>query len=449
MPEVFGPYLVHDALGAGGMATVHRAMKQGIEGFERPVALKRLHESVSSDESFVRGFVREARLAASLTHTNIAQIYDLGRVGETYYIAMELVAGYDLRQILKHAHKTVGPVPYALVLNILAQICDALDYAHNVKDSTGRPLGLVHRDISPANLIVGADGVVKVIDFGIAKAAGNTVHTATGILKGKFSYIAPEYLATGKLDGRSDLFGLGVVGYELLTARPLFKGNNDYETLEQVRYREVPPPSTINPEVPGEVDTLILQTLAKDPAARWPNAGTMRRAIDKVRSRLDAHAANATVFEWIDWAMKQTHPIEDLSALAVESNTRSVVMEVEQRTIIGAAPAAVSGVREVVTVASAPIQTPGGIAKTTLAGWHMQKSPLPPAAYPVALPFASGTAPPAIDNAPTIRDTGPLLPPQETRAPVKKTSPAVAALLVLLLCAVVAVGVFALLSYFS
>jgi serine/threonine-protein kinase len=206
--------------------------------------------------------------------------------------------------------------------------------------------------------------------------------------------------------------------------------------------------------VPPEVDALILQTLAKDPSARWPNAATLRRAIDKVRSQLDAHASNATVYEWIDWAMKQkdrTAEIEDLSALAVESNTRSVVMEVEQRTIIGAAPAAGAEPRTIVTMGSAPVAQPGMLPKTTLPGWAMQKSPLPPAAYPVSL--ATGTAPPApaVDSAPTMRDPElPLLPdPHATPPPKKSSSSAAMVALVLLLCAAVAVGVYLALSYAS
>src|SRR5579862_2964325 len=153
--EAFGPYLIYDRLGAGGMATVHRAVKRGIEGVERPVALKRLLPELQVNDEFVRAFVREARLAAQLRHQNICQTYDLGRVEGTYYIAMELVAGADLRTILRHTAYSTGPMPVPLVLNAMLQLCEALDYAHNFKDEAGTPLGLVHRDVSPANVIVG------------------------------------------------------------------------------------------------------------------------------------------------------------------------------------------------------------------------------------------------------------------------------------------------------
>ncbi len=339
-PEVFGPYLVYERLGAGGMATVHRAIKTGIEGFQRPVALKRLLSQHAGDQEFVRGFVREARLASRLTHPNIAQTYDLGRVDATYYIAMELVDGTDLRNVLRHAAYSVGPVPVPLVLSLLTQICDALDYAHSFTDETGRPLGIVHRDVSPANLIVGRDGTVKIIDFGIAKASSATLYTATGILKGKFSYMAPESL-DGKTDARSDLFAVGVVAYELLTARPLFKGATDFDTLEQVKRHEVPPPSTINPSVPPEVDQVVLTALAKNPTQRWQSAGHMRSAVASLAERFALRSTTQDLPRWIEWALAQ--PIrpqawDDAGRGMAAEDDHSMVIEVDPATQIGAAP---------------------------------------------------------------------------------------------------------------
>jgi serine/threonine protein kinase len=369
-PEFFGPYIVHEQLGTGGMATVHRAIKQGIGGFERAVALKRLHGSAALDDGFVRDLVREARLASQLCHPNIAQIYDLGRAGETYYIALELVNGHDLRKVLSHAHRSVGPLPVPVVLDILAQVCDALDCAHR--------LGIIHRDISPANLIVGHDGIVKVIDFGIAKAQGSTLHTATGILKGKFSYIAPEYLRTGELDVRGDLFGLGVVGYELLTARPLFTGATDYDTLDRVRNLEVPPASTLNREVPASVDRLLATALARDPAQRWQSASLMRDAIEVIRSRLPRQSA----YDWIDWAMHQpARP--PLAELAIE--TRSVAIELHERTRLGVAPP----VPGEVMVSSRPAPRPVEPPRPTLPGWGMPAPVRPPSA-PITEPAGRG-----------------------------------------------------------
>ena len=320
--EEFGPYLVYEQIGAGGMATVHRAVKRGIEGFERTVALKRLLPHLAADDTFVRSFIREARLAALLNHTNIAQIHDLGRIDDTYYIAMDLVSGVDLRLLLGRLSGTIGPMPVAHTLNVIAQVCAGLDHAHNARGTAGEPLHVVHRDISPANLIVGHDGLVKIIDFGIARAATASRRTATGTLKGKFSYMAPETIA-GHSDARSDLFAVGAVAYELLTARPLFKGLTDMETLEQVRHREVPPPSTINVSVEPGVDELVLTALAKDPEARWRSASRMRTEIDRLIARYGHRASNGEVHGWIDWAMRQPLPLEsgvlDLAHLSGEA----------------------------------------------------------------------------------------------------------------------------------
>ena len=168
--EEFGPYLVYERLGVGGMATVHRALERGVEGFERFVALKRLLPHLAEDASFIKAFVREAKLASMLAHVNIVQIYELGRVGTEYFISMEYIEGRDVRKILRHARKVTGPPPLHVTIGILLQLCEALDYAHGKTDEDGHPLGPVHRDVSPSNLLLTTAGHLKVIDFGIAKA---------------------------------------------------------------------------------------------------------------------------------------------------------------------------------------------------------------------------------------------------------------------------------------
>jgi len=340
-PEVFGPYLVYERLGSGGMATVHRAIKTGIEGFQRPVALKRLLTQYAGDQEFVRGFVREARLASRLTHPNIAQTYDLGRVDASYYIAMELVEGTDLRHVLRHIAYSVGPMPVALVLGLIAQMCDALDYAHTFADETGRPLGIVHRDVSPSNIIVGRDGVAKIIDFGIAKASTATMHTAAGVLKGKFSYMAPESL-DGQTDARSDLFALGVCMWELLTARPLFKGDNDFDTLEQVKRLASPPPSSVNPQVPPAVDHVVLTALTKNPTQRWQNAAHLRQAVAGLAMQHGLRTTQQDLPRWIEWALQQPlkhTPWDDVGPAMQQQDDASLVIEMEMGgTQVGAAP---------------------------------------------------------------------------------------------------------------
>lgn len=302
--ETFGPYVLYECLGRGGMATVHRAKKQGIEGFERPVALKRMLPWLSSDVDFVKSFVREARLAAQLRHTNIAQVYDLGKVDGTYYIAMELVPGRDLREILRQAHHASGPPAVGVAINLLFQVCDALDYAHTFRDDQGRALGLVHRDVSPANIIVSHDGVAKLVDFGVAKGTTNTLATQSGMLKGKFSYMAPEMLQ-GQADARCDLFAVGVVAWEMLTARPLFAGGDDMEVLGKIATWDPPAPSTFNPAVNGELDAWLAMALAKDPRRRFQSAAQMRAGLELVARTPQLRASTTDVAGWVTWAFAQ------------------------------------------------------------------------------------------------------------------------------------------------
>ncbi len=333
----FGPYRVFDRLGVGGMATVHRAKEIGIEGFERWVALKRLLPHLAEDESFVRAFVREAKLASLLTHPGVVQIYELGRVGHVYFISMELIDGFDVRQILRQARRVTGPPPIRVTVSILAQVCDALEYAHSRVDDEGRPLGLVHRDVSPSNVIVSHDGHVKLIDFGIAKAQTQHLQTQTGKVKGKMAYMAPEAIRGLSLDGRSDLFSLGVLAHEMLTARPLFATKNDYKTLQRVQNAIVAPPLTYNRDCPAELDAIVLRALERDRDERWDTAGELRDELYRLRKHYNLAAQPREVADWLMWAFTVEAPASQNSgphrAVSVEtpqpqSSNPSVVLEV-------------------------------------------------------------------------------------------------------------------------
>ncbi len=301
--EQFGPYLVYERLGVGGMATVHRALERGMVGFERVVALKRLLPHLAEDASFIKSFVREAKLASLLNHPNVVQIFELGRVGSEYFISMEYIDGRDIRQILRHARKVTGPPPLGVVIGLLLQLCDALDYAHTKTDESGEALGLVHRDVSPSNLLVTGAGHLKVIDFGIAKAQTQQLRTQTGKVKGKLAYMAPEAITGSRdLDARSDLFSVGVIMHELLTARPLFASKNEYQTLLKVQRGDIMPPSTYNPTVPPELDAIVLKTLSRDANDRYASAVDLKMALLGVRKQLAVATGVRDVGAWLTHA---------------------------------------------------------------------------------------------------------------------------------------------------
>jgi len=307
--EQFGPYAVFERLGVGGMATVHRALERGPDGFERMVALKRLLPHLAEDASFIKSFVREAKLASILNHINIVQIYELGRVGSEYFISMEYIDGRDVRRILRHARKVTGPPPIHVTVALMIQLCEALDYAHAKSDDDGTPLKLVHRDVSPSNVIVTSSGHLKVIDFGIAKAESSQLRTQTGRVKGKLAYMAPEAIAGGKdLDSRSDLWAVGVILHELLTARPLFASKNEYQTLLKVQKGDIMPPSTFNQACPPEIDAVVFKALARDPDDRFANAGEMRQELLEIKKQYSLQTGYRDVAAWLDWAFSLEQP---------------------------------------------------------------------------------------------------------------------------------------------
>jgi serine/threonine protein kinase len=280
------------------MATVHRAKKRGIAGFERGVALKRMLPHLAEDAEFINSFVREAKLASLLVHPNIAQIYDFGRVGAVYYIAMEHVDGFDVRKMLRYSNRHKEPLPLNVVMSILCELCDALEYAHTFVDEHGTPQGIVHRDVSPSNLIVAQSGHLKVIDFGIAKANARQLHTESGRVKGKLGYMSPEAV-TGRAYGPvSDVFSAGVVAHELLTAHPLFSAKTDYDTLIRIHEAEIPPPSRRNPGVPASLDEVVLAALSRDPERRLQTAGAFREALEYVAEQAGVRFSARDVAEW-------------------------------------------------------------------------------------------------------------------------------------------------------
>ncbi|MBK9069665.1 MAG: protein kinase [Myxococcales bacterium] len=272
-PIPFGKYTLLERINVGGMAEVFRAKAFGVEGFERLVAVKRILPAIAEDKEFIRMFIDEAKLAVQLNHANIAQIFDLGVVDNSHYIALEHVHGRDLRAIFDRNRADREQMSVAEACFILMKVCEGLDYAHNKRDQSGRELGLVHRDVSPQNVLVSFEGEIKLVEFGIAKAVGQqSSKTQAGILKGKFGYMSPEQVRGLSVDRRSDVFSCGIVLYELLTNERLFVGETDFATLEKVRNVEILPPTTYNPKIPEQLERIILKALTLRPEDRYQNA---------------------------------------------------------------------------------------------------------------------------------------------------------------------------------
>jgi hypothetical protein len=268
----FGPYKLIDRISVGGMAEVYKAIEYGVEGFERLVAVKRILPHIAEDDEFITMFKDEAKIAGQLNHSNIAQIYNLGQQDDSFYIALEYIAGKDLRALFTRCAQSGKAMPIAQGCFIVMKVCEGLDYAHNKKDKYGRHLNIIHRDVSPPNALVSYEGEVKLIDFGVAKAAGRVSRTQAGILKGKFGYMSPEQVRGLPLDRRSDIFALGVVLYELLTGVRLFQGDTDFATLEMVRTVDVPPPSSRNAEIPQALEKVVMKALSGEPETRYQTA---------------------------------------------------------------------------------------------------------------------------------------------------------------------------------
>jgi serine/threonine-protein kinase len=261
----------------GGMGSIYEAVLYGSEGFEKTVTIKTIRERYSGDRDFVDLFIGEAKLVADLVHQNIVQIYKLGKIGNTYYIAMEYVHGVNLQEFMHRHQELRRQVPVDLGAFIVSRVCRGLEYAHSKRDKHGTPLGVVHRDISPKNLMISSEGEVKITDFGIAKARNLMKDQEGQVLMGKAQYMSPEQAQYMPTDARSDIFSLGVVMFELLTGRSIFGGASDDTTqiLENVVVREIPRPRDLNPEIPEPLEKIMLKALERNLTRRYQDAGKM------------------------------------------------------------------------------------------------------------------------------------------------------------------------------
>jgi hypothetical protein len=280
-PAIFGKLCLLELISIGGMAEVFRAKPFDAPDIERYLAVKRILPNLAEDNDFIEMFIDEAKIALQLNHPNICQMYELGKFGGSHYLVMEFIAGQDLLAVRNRLKREGVIMPVEMAAFIARQVASALDHAHRQRDANGRPLHIVHRDVSPQNVLISYAGDIKLIDFGIAKVADRTSKTHTGVLKGKFSYMSPEQVAGRPVDARADIFALGTVLWEMLTAKRLFGGESDFQTLDLVREARVEPPSHENPTVPGLLDSIILRSLARSPDNRFDTAHDLEDALDE------------------------------------------------------------------------------------------------------------------------------------------------------------------------
>ena len=277
----YGQYILMEKIAMGGMAELFKARQNGLEGFKRIVAIKRILPHLAANQEFVTMFIDEAKLAAQLNHPNIGHIYDLGKLEGSYFIAMEYVEGKDLRSILRELDERKRLMPIRVATFIAQKVCSALQYAHQARDMDGKPMDLVHRDVSPQNILISTSGEVKLVDFGIAKAASKASHTVSGVLKGKLLYMSPEQAWGKAVDRRGDIFSLGVVMCEMLTGKKVFYGDSELSILERVREAKVVPPKEIRPEVPDALQRIVLKALERDPERRYRDCKAMQAELEK------------------------------------------------------------------------------------------------------------------------------------------------------------------------
>lgn len=275
----FGRYHLERLIGRGGMGEIYMARMEGPRGFRKQVCIKKILPHLAQEAEFVARFIDEANIVVSLTHGNIVPVFDMGEVDGQYFIAMEYIPGRDLRDIMKRYHAREEQMPLSLALYVITETCKGLAYAHKKNDDGGNSLNIVHRDVSPSNILLSREGVVKLTDFGIAKAVSKLGKSITGRLQGKFCYMSPEQASGKSVTFRSDIFSLGSVAYEVITGVRPFEGNSDMATLDLVREANLEPPSAHLEDLPNQLDDVLLKAMALDPEDRFEDASLLASAL--------------------------------------------------------------------------------------------------------------------------------------------------------------------------
>jgi serine/threonine-protein kinase len=317
--RIIDRYAIYDPIAAGGMAVVHFGRLLGQAGFSRTVAIKRLHPQFAADPEFVAMFLDEAHLAVRVQHPNVVSPLDVVVAGDELLVVMEYVSGETLSQLLRQTPEEEGVAP-AIIGSVIVDTLYGLHAAHEAVGEDGTPLNMVHRDVSPQNVIVGVDGTARVLDFGVAKAAMRSHATKEGEIKGKIAYMAPEQLKAKPLDRRADIFAAGIVLWEALAGRRLFRADDLGATVDRVLHGEITPPSAFNPRVSGELDAVVLRALERDPALRYPTAREFARAVEGATPLASA----SEIADWVRTAggVRLAQRIERVAAIESRSSSR-------------------------------------------------------------------------------------------------------------------------------
>ncbi|MEW6670766.1 MAG: protein kinase [Thermodesulfobacteriota bacterium] len=315
-PRRYGKYLLLDKIASGGMAELYRAKIIGDRGFEKIVAVKKILPHLAFDDILVTSFIDEAKLAALLQHQNIVQIYDFGTMANSYFIAMELLTGKDLRLTTNMSKQKRLPMDLETALYITARICEGLEYAHTLRDFQGKQLGIIHRDISPPNILITYSGQVKIIDFGIAKARNQSKDTQVGVIKGKVAYMSPEQAEGRMIDHRSDIFATGILLYEMLARRRMFNGEDTFQVLSQVREARFDPPEKVIGYRRHELFHILNRALAKNPDERYASSGDMLADIEGLLNNLPNRPSSQSIAHYMHRLFDKEISDEDLSMRA-------------------------------------------------------------------------------------------------------------------------------------